>query len=280
MTIGADMIKNMGRLTGDDLKEMDEHVDKIFKALDKDNSTLAEKKILEMANTPNYFTREELGKRLAAYEGEGKLDKICSTMLKHRLYGIRATALFYYYYKRQDDPKVIIKTIEKTIESVPWESETIALEMWKYNSEVMKQEMPFWADSDNEKKRAMSMHGMENIAGKDPAYIMNFISKLLDDESDDVQKKITHLLTQVGRMRPTQCYAAIKTWLIDADEKRIRTIWMTMKKLANILMQRSKRDKTHDFINVTQKTVKEWKADPNPNVSQMGAKLAQIMNRS
>jgi len=48
---------------------------------------------------------------------------------------------------------------------------------------------------------------MENIASKDPAYIMNFIGDLLNDESDDVQKKITHLLTQVGRMRPVQCYA-------------------------------------------------------------------------
>ncbi len=273
------MIKQVGRLTGDDLKLMDEQVDMIFKALNKGNTIIAEEKIMELANTSNYFTREELGKRLANYTGRGKLDKICSAMLDHKLYGIRATALFYYYYKRQDEPEVIIKTIEKTIESVPWESETIALEMWKYHSDEMKKQMPVWAKSTNEKKRAMSMHGMENIAGKDPQYIMNFINVLLDDESDEVQKKITHLLTQVGRMRPTQCYAAIKNWLQDADEKRIRTIWMTMKKLANILMQRSKRDKTHDFINVTQKTVKEWKADPNPNVAQMGAKLAQIINK-
>ena len=273
------MIRQVGRLTGDDLKLMDEQIDKIFKALDKDNSSLAEKKILEMANTSNYFTREELGRRLADYEGNGKLDKICSEMLEHKLYGIRATALFYYYFKRQDEPKIIIKTIEKTIESVPWESETIALEMWKYHSDEMKEQMPRWAKSTNEKKRAMSMHGMENIAGKDPQYIMNFVNMLLDDESEEVQKKITHVLTQVGRMRPTQCYAAIRNWLLDADDKRTRTIWMTMKKLANILMQRSKRDKTHDFINVTQKTVKEWKSDPNSNVAQMGSKLAQIIHK-
>jgi 3-methyladenine DNA glycosylase AlkC len=273
------MLKQVGRLNGDDLKVMDAQVDKIFKALDKENPGLAEKKILEMANTPNYFTREELGKRLAEYEGEGDLDTICSEMLKHRLYGIRATALFYYYYKSQDKPEVIVKIIEETIETVPWESETIALEMWKRQSDIMKKIMPIWAKSDNEKKRAMSMHGMENIAGRDPQFIMNFISGLLDDESEEVQKKITHVLTQVGRMRPQQCYAAIRNWLLDADEKRTRTVWMTMKKLANILMQRSKREKTHDFINITQKTVKEWKNDPNQNVAQMGAKLAQIMNR-
>lgn len=276
------MIRHIGRLTQDDMKILDEQVEQTFRLLNKGNSTQAETKIMELANTPNYFTREELGKRLAAYEGKAKarLDKICSGMLEHKLYGIRATALFYYYYKRQEDPCVIIKIIEKTIETVPWESETIALDMWKYHSEVMKEQMPLWAKSDNEKKRAMSMHGMENIAGKDPAYVMNFISGLLDDPGEEVQKKIIHVLTQVGRMRPVQCYAAIKTWLQDADEKRIRTVWMTMKKLANILMQRSKRDKTHDFINVTQKTVKEWKNDSNPNVAQMGAKLAQIMNRN
>ncbi len=274
------MLRQVGRLTGDDLKLMDAHVEKIFKALDKDNSDLAEKKILEIANTPNYFTREETGRRLATYDGPGKLDEICSKMLEHRLYGIRATALFYFYYKRQDDPAVIIKIIEKTIETVPWESETICFEMWKRQSEIMKEQMPLWAKSDNEKKRAMSMHGMENIVARDPQYIMNFISGLLDDESEEVQKKITHVLTQVGRMRPVQCYAAIKGWLADADEKRTRTVWMTMKKLANILMQRSKRDKTHDFINITQKTVKEWKNDPNQNISQMGNKLAQIMNRN
>ncbi len=276
------MIRHIGRLTQDDMKILDEQVEQTFRLLNKGNSTQAETKIMELANTPNYFTREELGKRLAAYEGKAKarLDKICSGMLEHKLYGIRATALFYYYYTRQEDPCVIIKIIEKTIETVPWESETIALDMWKYHSEVMKEQMPLWAKSDNEKKRAMSMHGMENIAGKDPAYVMNFISGLLDDPGEEVQKKIIHVLTQVGRMRPVQCYAAIKTWLQDADEKRIRTVWMTMKKLANILMQRSKRDKTHDFINVTQKTVKEWKNDSNPNVAQMGAKLAQIMNRN
>ncbi|HOD18043.1 MAG TPA: DNA alkylation repair protein [Candidatus Cloacimonadota bacterium] len=273
------MIRQVGRLTNDDFKLMDAHVEKIFKALDKGSSELAEKKILEMANTPNYFTREELGKRLATYKGKGNLDEICSRMLEHRLYGIRATALFYFYYKHQDDPKVIVKIIEKTLETVPWESETIAFELWKRHSDVMKEEMPRWAKSDNAKKRAMSMHGMENIAAKDPAYIMNFINNLLDDESEEVQKKITHVLTQVGRMRPVQCYNAIKGWLQDADEKRIRTIWMTMKKLTNILMQKSRRDKTQDFINITQKTVKEWKSDANPNVAQMGAKLAQIMNR-
>lgn len=264
----------------DDIKSMDSDLDKIFKNLDQDKKDLAKKKILTIANTSNYFVREDLGKRLAAYEGNGLLDSICAEMLDDFLYGIRATALFYFYYKRQNQPEIIIKTIEKTFESVPWESETICFEMWKKHPEVMQSYMPLWAESENEKKRAISMHGMENVATKNPQFVLNFVGKLLDDDSEEVQKKISHILTQVGRQRPLQCYTAVRRWLIDADEKRIRTIWQTMKKLANIFKQRSQRDKTYDFINVTQKTVMEWKNDPNPNVSSMGGKLAYIISRT
>ncbi|HNX37353.1 MAG TPA: DNA alkylation repair protein [Candidatus Cloacimonadota bacterium] len=273
------MIKSMGRLNIDDYKIMDAHVEKVFKNLDKGKTDLAKKQILELADTANYFVREDLGKRLAAYEGPGELDKIIGEMLEDRLYGIRATALFYIYNKRQATPEVIIKTLEKTFETVPWESETICFEMWKRSPEVMKEYMPIWADSDSEKKRAMSMHGMENISSRNPQYILTFVSNLLDDESDEVQKKISHILTQVARQRPLQTYTNIKRWLMEADEKRVRTIWQTMKKLANIFTQRSKKDKTQDFINITQKTIQEWKADRNPKVQQMGQRLAQIMNK-
>jgi hypothetical protein len=83
----------------------------------------------------------------------------------------------------------------------------------------------------------------------------------------------------VGRQKPLQCYTHVRKWLIDADDKRVRTIWQTMKKLANIFKQRSRRDKSVDFMNITQKTVMEWKSDPNPNVSSMGGKLAYIINK-
>ncbi len=274
------MIKQVGRLNIDDIKMMESDLEKIFKNLEQNKPELAKKKILAIANTSNYFVREDLGKRLATFEGNGALDAICAEMLDDFLYGIRATALFYFYYKRQKQPEIIVKTIEKTFETVPWESETIAFEMWKKHPEVMKQQMPLWAESDNEKKRAISMHGMENIANKNTQYVLNFVGKLLDDESEEVQKKISHILTQVGRQRPLQCYTYVRRWLIEADEKRVRTIWQTMKKLANIFKQRSKRDKTFDFINVTQKTVMEWKSDPNPNVSSMGAKLAYIIQKN
>ncbi|PKN74951.1 MAG: hypothetical protein CVU49_05735 [Candidatus Cloacimonetes bacterium HGW-Cloacimonetes-2] len=274
------MIKSMGRLNIDDYKLMDAHVEKIFKNLDKGKTALAKKQILELGNTPNYFVREELGKRLAPYNGEGELDLIISEMLEDHFYGVRATALFYIYYKRQDTPEVIIKTLEKTYETVPWESETICFEMWKRAPEVMKEYMPYWAESDNEKKRAMSMHGMENIASKNPQYVLTFVSRLLDDDGEEVQKKISHILTQVARTRPLQCYTNVRRWLVDADEQRVRTIWQTMKKLANILSQRSKRDKSNDFINITQKTIADWRQDSNPKVQQMGHRLHQIVGKS
>ena len=176
------MIKEMGRLNLDDYKIMDAQVEKIFKSLDKGKREQAIKEIEEMANTANYFVREEMGKRLAPYQGKGPLDEICAEMLDDFIYGIRATALFYFYYKRQDDPRVIVKTLEKTVESVPWESETICFELWKNYPEIMKEEMPHWAMSPNENKRSMSTHGMENIADKNPQDSLTFIGRLLPIE--------------------------------------------------------------------------------------------------
>ncbi len=274
------MIKEMGRLKLDEFKLMDAHVDKIFKNLDKGKSDLATKQIFELGNTANYFVREELGKRLALYEGSGNLDEICSELLEHRLYGLRATALFYFYFKHAHNPEVMVKTLEKTFASVPWESETICFEMWKTAPEVMKDYMPLWAGSDNEKKRAMSLHGMESIAAKNPQYILAFISKLLDDESEEVQKKISHILTQVGRQRPLQTYASIKRWLLEGDENRARTIWQTLRKLTSLFTQRNMKDKAPEFITVSKRVVQEWKADSNPSVVQMGNRLNQLLKNT
>lgn len=272
------MIKEVGRLNIDDYKILDAHVEKIFRSLDKDKEELAVKQIHELGNTANYFVREELGKRLAEYSGEANLDKICGDLLDDFIYGIRATGLFYFYYKYFESPQHIIATLDKTYANVPWESETICFEMWKRFPEQMRDNMPIWADSDDEKKRAMSMHGMENIAAKNPQYVLTFLSKLLDDESEEVQKKISHILTQVGRVRPIQTYTNVRRWLLDADETRFNTIWQTLKRLANIFTQRSRRDDGQDFLSITQKTINEWRKDPNPNVRNMGTKLGSVIS--
>ena len=271
------MIKEVGRLNIDDYKILDAQVEKIFKNLDKKNPELAIKQIMELGNTANYFVREELGKRLAVYTGKGNLDKVCGDLLEDFIYGVRATGLFYFYYKYQDSPQHIIKTLEKTFETVPWESETICFELWKSFPDAMREHMPLWAESPNEKKRAISMHGMENIAAKNPQFVLMFIGKLLDDDSEEVQKKISHILTQVGRVRPIQTYTNVRRWLIDADEARFHTIWQTLRKLANIFTQKSKRERGGDFMSITQRTVLEWKKDSNPNVQNMGNKLGSVV---
>lgn len=272
------MIKEVGRLNIDDFKHLDAQVEKIFRNMDKGKDNLAKKQISELGNTANYFVREELGKRLAVYQGEGNLDAVCGDLLGDFIYGVRATGLFYFYYRYQDSPDHIIATLEKTYENVPWESETICFEMWKRFPEAMRENMPIWAESDNEKKRSIALHGMENIASKNPQFVLTFISQLLDDESEEVQKKISHILTQVGRVRPIQTYTNVRRWLMDADDKRFHTIWQTMKKLANIFTQKSKREKGNDFMTITQKVVAEWKKDPNPNVANMGNKLGSIIH--
>jgi 3-methyladenine DNA glycosylase AlkC len=271
------MIKKVGRLDRDDFQLLDSYVEKISKNLDKGNINQAQKLIYEVANTPNYFVREELGKRLAEYTGTGNLDAICYEMLEDRFYPIRATALFYFYYKNQDKPELIVQTLEKTFETVPWESETICSEMWKKYPDVMKEYMPRWADSDNPKKRAMSMHGMEYIAAKNPQYVLTFVGRLLDDEDEEVQKKVSHILIQVGRQRPLQTFASIRRWLLDGDEKRANFLWQILRRLSSIFSQKNMRDKSQDFFSIALRTAQEWKTDSNPAVVQMGNKLAKMI---
>ncbi|OQY39022.1 MAG: hypothetical protein B6226_02695 [Candidatus Cloacimonetes bacterium 4572_65] len=271
------MLKQVGRLTPEDLKELRAKVAGIFEQIENDKMTSALRRINNTANTTNYFVREELGKMLAECENKEGMDELCNKMLKHKLYGIRAAALFYFYYKDKKNPYEVIEVLGKYFDKVPWEAESIAYNMWKKHPDIMKKYMPEWCFDENEVKRSLSLHGMENIATNDPKYVMRFIGRMIDDESLDVQKKITHILTQVGRQRPTQCYPIVRKWLLKADDKRIKTIWVTMKKLANIINQKSKRDKSPEFVKETMNTVKEWKKDSNKNVSSMGTKLAYIL---
>ncbi|MBI9030624.1 DNA alkylation repair protein [bacterium] len=271
------MFRQVGRLTPEDMKELRLKVVEIFEQVEKKKATSATRRINLIANTANYFVREELGKLLAECEDPEFMDEICHKMLKHKIYGIRATALFYFYYKDTTNAEEVIIVLDKYYNKVPWEAETIALNMWKKHPKTMKKYMHEWQKDKDEVKRSLSLHGMENIASSDPKFIMSFIGNMIDDESLEVQKKITHILTQVGRSKPNKCYPVVKEWLETADEQRIKTIWVSMKKLANIITQQSNRDKSAEFVKVTTRTVKEWKKDQNQNVSVMGGKLAQIL---
>jgi len=155
--------------------------------------------------------------------------------------------------------------------------ESIINDLWKRYPGEMKKQMLEWLRSEDEGKRALSFHGMENISGREPAFIMDFINRAIDDKSVEVQKKITHILTQVARSRPAECYPYIHEWLLSGDETRMKTLWVSMKKLANIVIQKSKRDKSQEFIMLTHRTIQDWKNDENKNVAQMGQKLMGIL---
>ena len=272
-------MNEIGRLDGDDRKELNELLDTIFTHLDKDKLELAQKKLINISKTPNYFIREYLGKSLTDYSNKTKTKKIIKPMLKHRIYGVRATALFFYYDLDRDNPEKVFKLLEKTFDSVPWEVESVINEMWRSYPDFMKENIVKWIDSENSQKRALSFHGMENIAKSDPGFIMEFISKAIDDEKIEVQKKITHILTQVARANPIVVFPYIREWLSVGSEKRIKTIWVSMKKLANIVVQRSRRDKSEEFVLLTQQTINDWTNDENENVSNMGDRLSYIINR-
>ncbi len=273
------MLNNIGRLDRDAKKEISSLLEKIFELLDANKKDKAEKKLYSLAKTPNYFIREFVGAGLLNYSDQRKIIPIAKRMLKHRIYGIRATAFFYLYNKHSEDSNKILDLIDDCAESIPWEVESIINEMWKQYPDLMKKKMKKWIETGNEKKRALSFHGMENIAQSDPEFIMEFVTKAIDDDTLEVQKKITHILTQVARANPIIVFPYIREWLLDADEKRIKTIWVSMKKLANIVVQRNQKNKTQDFILLTGQTINDWKNDENENVSNLGKKLSRIINR-
>ena len=271
------MLNNIGRLDEDSTKELDQYINDIFADIDNDKKDAAKEKIYSMARTQNYFIREYFGRHLLDYHNQRKILPIMKKMLKSEYYGERATALFYFYTKHFKEPDKIIDVIEQVFETTPWETENMLNEMWKHSVALMKRRMKEWSKSDNELKRALSFHGMEHIVNSDPEYIMEFIGNTIGDESFEVQKKITHILTQVAKIKPIIVYPYIREWLINSTDVHAKTIWVSMKKLANIMLQKSKRDKTQDFIILTEQTIKDWSLDPNEKINKIGKKLYAII---
>jgi 3-methyladenine DNA glycosylase AlkC len=273
------MFNKIGRLDNEDVKKLKELVDELFELLAAGKKVLVEKKVYKVANTPNYFIREHLGTYLARHDDSEMIEPLIEKMIDHKFYGIRATAIFFYFYKYQDYPERILDILEKAYQSTPWEAESIVNDMWRKYPDLMKERMSEWIKSDDENKRALSFHGMENISNSDPNFIMEFISNAIDDDKIEVQKKITHILTQVARSNPIIVFPYIREWLVEADEPRVKTIWVSMKKLANIIVQRNRNDQSQEFVLLTQQTIEDWKNDENEKVSYMGEKLFRIIRR-
>ena len=270
-------MNEIGRLDSDDRIKLNNELEEIFKLFEKDKLKLAEKRLVKVARTPNYFVREYIGRYLSQFHDKDKIEKMAIHLLKHKIYGVRATALFSLFSIHYDEPEVLYRFIEENYASVPWEVESIINDLWKRFPMIMKEYMKSWIDSEDSQKRALSFQGMDCIAYEDPIYIMNYIAKAIDDDTVSVQKKITHILAQVAKINPIIVFPYIREWLAEADDTRIRTIWISMKKLANIVAQKTKREERDEFVILTEQTVEDWKNDENGNVSEMGHRLQRII---
>lgn len=272
------MLKKIGRLDAEAISELDGMMRDIFKMFDENKLKQVEKQLINFSKTPNYFVREYIGKHLIQYKDHSLIDPIAERMLENKIYGVRATGLFYFYEKFGTNTEEIMLLLERCFESIPWEVESLINEMWKRDPQHMKKTMMRWIKSDNERKRALAFHGMEAVSYDDPGYIMDFVSYAIDDDSVDVQKKITHILTQVARVNPIIVFPYIREWLIEGQDRRTKTIWVSMKKLTNIVVQKHRRDRNNDFVVLTQQTVQDWMNDDNEYVSNMGERLGKILN--
>ncbi len=268
------MHKNLGRLAIKDIKENESKVNKIFKSISEGKIDHAKKAIIKLLSTPNYYVRELIGKKLVDFPNGDLMDQIILDMLGHKIYGVRAAIIFYYYLKYHHEPLKIISLLDMSWEDTPWEVEHILSEMWGKYPEIMKKEMTKWSKSQFEKQRAFSYHGMETIAESDPFFIYDLLSKNIDDVGIEVQKKISNLLFCVALKRPAESYPFIRQLLLKPNERRIKTITTTMKRLLNqALSSKNEKNTKNDFYLLTLQTVKDWKDDPSKEISVLGKKL-------
>ena len=270
-------MKTIGRLTGKMEKEIEVEAKQSISKIIAGNQN-GKKKLTELAKNENYFVRKNVGK-IMAYTDSKIIREIAEEFLNSDIYAIRATAVYYFYYLYEKEPEKLFPILSDKYDTVRWEVEDIVNKLWETNPEFMKKSMRSWTKSDNPEKRAFSFHGMESLASEDPQYVMELINELIDDESIIVQKKITHILTQVARYRPADVYPHLKEWLKTANEKKIKTIWVSMKKLATLLNHQGRKANSREFVHLTKETIYDWKNDNNPNVAKIGEKLFHIISR-
>src|SRR5690554_1600282 len=272
-------MKDVGRLDALQTQKIEDEVNKVFSLLDakKDNQALS--LLEELSKTSNYFIRELVGKLMTNYNNKKKMIKIASDMISHKIYGIRATAFFFFYNLYINEPKKIVTLLEDNYETVPWEVESIIYEMWKKHPNIMKEMMPKWLSSDIEKKRIVFFHGLELIAERDPVFVLDFLTKALDDQSLEVQKKVTHILLQVVRIRPAETYPYIREWIMIGSDKRIKTLLMSLKKILSIYLQKALKDKSPDFMTLTRFIIYEWRGEKDRKISYVGNRLAKTIKR-
>jgi len=272
------MIKGIGRLEPKEVKAVEQKVDQIFKLFMDNEKDKGLKQLSKVLSTQNYFVREIIGKKLAEYPDQPFMDQmVLIDLTPHKIYGVRAAALFFYWEKYKNSPNTLLIFLDSFWDNTPWEVEAIIADMWRRFPHVTKDHMLRWLDSPDLRQRALAFHGMEYIANEDPMYILECLNKTIDDPSVEVQKKITHVITQVARIRPAECYPFIREWLSQANDLRLKTIWVSMKKLVNIINQKNNKDMNDEFVVLTKQTIQDWKNDDNEHVAGIGSKLSQLI---
>lgn len=273
------MIKDIGRLDAAETKKIEDFLAEIFSILDDGEVVKAIKMLEELCKTNNYFLREMVGKYLTKYHDQDKMSEIASDMLNSKVYGIRAAAVFYYFNKYLEDPPKLVSLLEENYDSVPWEVESIIYELWKNKPRTVKEMSLKWLDSDDEKKRMIAFHGLELIAETDTIFVLDFVTKAVDDPSMEIQKKITHIVMQMVKSKPAETYAYIREWIMTASDKRLRIIIQTLKKVISLYTQKNQKDKTPEFMMLTKHIINEWKSDQNKKVASIGNKLLQAYRK-
>lgn len=273
------MLNKIGKLDHEAKKELDTYLDEIFSLLDKGKAEQAKEKLKQVTNTQNYYIREYLGKALAEYHQKSKLEPIAEDMLRHRMYGIRATALFYFFEAYKDDFDKILNLLEETYDVIRWEAENMIKDLWKLYPDKMKEKMKKWVDSDDPQKQFLSIHGLENITKSDPETIIYFVSRLIRSDNLDVHKKLNQILGQALWENPIEMYPYIRQWIALGEEKIITTIWIVMKKIANTVFNRNQRHSQRELTMLTQQTIEDWSNDDNEYVAEMGSRLYGIMRK-
>ena len=273
------MIKKIGRLEFNDKQEIGRVIEDIHKDLKAKDKKSAERKMVEIAQNPNYFVREEIGLTLFGYKDYKIFFPLMKKLLGHKIYGVRAAGLLFYAEVYKNEPFEIIKIINSVYQKIPWETENIINNLWQRFPNEMKVGMEEWVKSDDSKKKILAFQGIEKVGIKDPNFVMEFLDDTIDEEDIEVQKKITHILTQIARERPAEVYPYIREWLSQATEFRVKTLWVSMKKLANIIAQRYRKNVSSDFVSLTEQTILDWKNDPNEVVAKFGGKLNKIIKK-
>ncbi len=273
------MIKEIGRLEPSDIQKVEDYIEKVFSFLDKSESNKAISMLAEICNTNNYFLRELVGKLLAGYKDQDKIAEIADQMLSSKVYGVRATALFYFSNSYFRSPQKLITLLEDNYESVPWETENVIHELWKKNPKIAKDMAFKWVESDDEQKRLLSFHGLELVVERDPVFVLDFIGKAIDDSSLEVQKKITHIILQLVKSKPAETYAYIREWLLTGSDRRIKLLVMTLKRIISLYAQKSHKEKTADFTVLTRFIMNDWKSEQSRRLNNVTSKMQQALRK-